>query len=229
MIGSVDQLLLFQLADASLPTGGYAFSSGLEATARLGLIRDHHQLEQYLRDYARQVCTGEIPFINDCYRLSGPLLSEDAINLARQLDAFLTIPSIRHASTVQGRNWLAATQAVFQDTAIGDIESLHQKHGLPCHYTTCFGLSLRTMSTPLESTRNLYLYLALRDQVSVAVRLGLIGPRYGSELLARILDTGQGMLATYADLGAGEAHRSGPLMEIAQAWHPNIYSKLFQN
>jgi urease accessory protein len=229
MADSTDQLHLFQLADASLPTGGYAFSSGLEATARLGLIRDHHQLEQYLRDYAQQVCTGEIPFIDDCYHLSGPLLSAEAIKLTCQLDAFLTIPSIRHASTVQGRNWLVAAQGVFQDKAIGEIEPFYRDHGLPCHYTLCFGLSLRTTLTAFQTTCNLYLYLALRDQVSVAVRLGLIGPQYGTELLARILDVGMDMMEKYADLGARKAFRCGPLMEIAQAWHPNIYSKLFQN
>ena len=225
----MDQMQLFQLADALLPTGGYAFSSGLEATARLGLIRDDIQMEKYLQDYAREVCTAEIPFIHDCYCLPEPLLTEAKIKLVNQLDAFLTIPSIRHASTVQGRNWLLAAQEVFQDGAIGHIDLFHRKHGLSCHYTTSFGFSMRTTSIPLRSTCSLYLYLALRDQVSVAVRLGLFGPQYGTGLLSRTLHAGRKMLKTYAYLGANEAHRCGPLMEISQAWHPNIYSKLFQS
>ena len=56
-------LLLLQLGDAALPTGGYAFSGGLEAARQLGLVADGAGLHQFARQALRTAGTCELPFL----------------------------------------------------------------------------------------------------------------------------------------------------------------------
>jgi len=55
---------LLQLGDSAFPSGGFAFSNGLESLAKLGHIRAMEDFEGYLECHLEQIAGAEIPFLN---------------------------------------------------------------------------------------------------------------------------------------------------------------------
>jgi urease accessory protein len=74
--------------------------------------------------------------------------------------------------------------------------------------------------------QELYVYTCLRDLVSAAIRLGLLGPQDGHAMLARAC-LSRDVLGTVPPLAA--AARLAPVLEIVQARHAGLYTKLFQS
>ncbi len=71
--------------------------------------------------------------------------------------------------------------------------------------------------------------MLLRDQLSAAIRLGLLGPLEGHQLQHDFYAVFEHILAAQAGKGYGEAVRSAFMLDVAQVLHEDIYSKLFQN
>lgn len=228
---SPDLLDLLHLADSALPTGGYAFSFGLESSARIGLLRGLDDLESYLTGFLRQVATAELPFLGACFdgydeRFE---LREAVADLARELDAFLTIPAIHRASLIQGKSWLAILEALYPDARLPVVSEWFACRRLPLHYALSLGLGLRRIGYELGAARTLHLFLAARDQISAAIRLGLLGPREGHALLCRLLGHARRIESASRGRSPAGASRSAPLLDIAQGRHERLYTRLFQN
>ena len=101
--------------------------------------------------------------------------------------------------------------------------------GLPTHFAVLFGASLRSIGFAEGPGSQLFLFQILRDQMSAAVRLGVIGPLEAArrqqglyEYCARILDEVDGIEYTGAT-------RTAPQLDIAQSLHDHLYSRLFQS
>ncbi len=90
-------LILMQLGDSALPSGGYAFSSGLEAACQTGLIPDSAAFEECLVDELFQVRMGELPFVHSSYT-PAPIDEDHFVNLVTFYDAMQLVPAIRRAS-----------------------------------------------------------------------------------------------------------------------------------
>src|SRR5690606_38364499 len=90
--------ILFHLADSAFPTGGYAFSSGIEAAAKLGLFRTHQEFASYLRNALDQLNGYEIPFLQSFCQ------QPDAPELIEAYHAGCLVPGMTKASLIQGRS-----------------------------------------------------------------------------------------------------------------------------
>ena len=66
---SMNDLLVWQLIDSKLPTGGFVHSCGIEVAQHIGLIqrRDGASLRQFILDILQQTATSLIPFVAACY------------------------------------------------------------------------------------------------------------------------------------------------------------------
>jgi urease accessory protein len=219
-------LELMQLADSALPTGGYAFSGGLEAAARLGLLRDADGLRRYFLDYLEQFASGELPCLNAAWTAPGG----DALrHPVEELDALLAVPESNRASATQGRGWLSILRLLAPESGIDALAAWFAEQDLPTHFLACAGAGLRRAGWPLGQVRRLCYYLSARDQTSAAVRLGLIGPMDGQRLLAAGVAAGERILMETEGLMPADARRGSPLLDIAQARHATLYTRLFQS
>ena len=221
----INMIMLYQLADSTLPTGGFVFSSGLESIARLGWLRNSDDMYNYLNVQLEQACTAEIPFINS---LVNNIECNDTLRkIMNYYDAFIQIEEIRSASIRQARSWLDILVEI--DLSLKDIsKSLLSFSGI-LHYTPAFTISLATLNIELNMIKELYLYVILRDQISAAVRLGLTGPTKGAGILSQLLRRTEKYINKYSNLEYTDAFRAAPMLEIAQAKHHELYTKLFQN
>lgn len=219
---------MLQLADSSFPLGGFAFSYGLESMAHLGRIRDVPEFRKYLKNVVVQLSWSDVPFVNSAHRCR-PGDYEEAQPVLVQYNAFCTIPGIRKGSISQGRSLLQIMGSVYPELPFPEIESWLITREIPCHYPPVFGICARLIGLGLDDTVTTYSYIALRDQIASAVRLGMLGPHQGQGMLRQAFEGFPEIVSQSRDRDYTQACKTAPILEIAQAHHPRLYSRLFRN
>ncbi len=221
-------LRLLQITDSSFPLGGFAFSSGLESAAKLGLITDVTNFVIYLNNYLHQTACSEIPYIKSAFELT-----EDRYRrlepLYKRFNAFVNIPTMRQASVTQGRSLLLAFGAAYNDVPIEDFANWLKERKLTSHFVPTFGVCVKLAGLRIGEALFSYCYMALRDQIGAAVRLGLFGPQEGQRFLSELLDKVPAVLSAVQDLRYLQAVRTCVCLEIAQAHHSRLYSRMFRS
>jgi len=218
---------LLHLTDSALPTGSFAYSYGLESSATFGLLPDSDALRNYLYSFLQQAVSLEFPFLNSCFQLAE--YSKELRALAAEYDAQLLVPPLHRASLVQASNWLRLLSSFYPEAEVGEISRWCAGQELPLHFVPAFGWSLRRVGFTLAETRAAYLHMALRDQISAAIRLGVLGPMEGHQLQHDFYAIFDDLLARPTSASYQEATRAGFLLDVTQTFHEDIYSKLFQN
>ena len=225
---SLPEFHLFQITDSAFPLGSFAFSYGLESMAKLGRIKDVPDFKKYLLNVLAQISSSEMPFLNSAYRCV-PGEFHTLVAVFKRLEAFITIPCIHKASITQGRSLLQIVKAVYPEHNFHQFASWLQQHDIPTHYAPIFGTVSRAIGLTHLQALSAYAYMALRDQVSAAVRLGLLGPHEAQAILGEALGQVNMNIHRAKDLEYNQAFKVAVALEIAQARHPNLYSHLFQN
>ncbi|WP_022824643.1 urease accessory protein UreF [Hymenobacter norwichensis] len=218
---------LLHLVDSALPTGSFAYSYGLESSFTFGLVKTPADFRQQLYAYLQQAASLELPFIHSCFTL--PELGQDLRQLAEEYDAQLLVPALHRASITQGKTWLKLLTSFYPAAQLPEISAWFTAQGLPLHFTVSFTLALKRAGFALPDLQAVYLHMALRDQLSAAIRLGFLGPLEGHRLQHDFYAVFEHLLAEHGSKHYQEATRSAFLLDTAQLLHEDIYSKLFQN
>jgi urease accessory protein len=226
-------LELLQLADACFPSGGFAFSNGLESLAKLGYVKRMEDFLQYLDSHLDQITSAELPFLNSAYAaaeaVATGLDARDFLEVAREWDAWLMLPAQRRASLSQGQAWSRAAEEAFERPAVDAVRRWFLREKVPMHFLMAFAATLRAGGVSAPDAQCLLLHMALRDQLGAAVRLGLLGSLQAQKLHRRYIAVGEGYRALRGDWTHASAMRAAPMIELAVASHPHLYSKLFQS
>jgi urease accessory protein len=221
-------LRLLQVTDSAFPLGGYAFSYGLESVAKLGLIQDAVALRKYLDNVRSQITCGEIPYVNSAFkgRSTGYEVLEKVF---RSFDSFVTVPSVRKASVTQGRSLLSVMKSAYPNCPASEISDWVKAHRIEPHFVPTFGTVANLLGLSHEEAVKGYFYMSLRDQTYAALRLGMLGPHQAQKILAELLDEIDSAAGAALHLEYHQAFKVSAVLEIAQAHHPLLYSRLFQS
>jgi len=216
---------LLHLADSALPTGSFAYSYGLESSLTFGLIETETEFRAYLYSFLQQAVGFELPFITSAAQVS----FTDLPTLLTEYDAQLLTPTLHRASLTQGKNWLKLLATFYPAAGLAELGRELARQGLSLHFGPLFGLSLGRVGFALPDIQATYLHLALRDQLSAAIRLGFIGPMAGHLLQHDFYAIFESLLDSADIRPYSEATRCTLLLDVAQIFHDDIYSRLFQN
>ncbi len=225
---------LLQLSDSAFPTGGFAYSSGLEALARAGRLTTPARLQEYLVAHARQAVTSDLAYVAAAHAASDP--SHEVFDaVCAEWDATLWNTGMRTASLRQARALLDVAVETCAHPGISALRA-HRENAsgdsAPLHYAPALGRVLGLLGASRAQACLLYLHGLVRDQAAAAVRLGIIGPRAAQAMQAEALRTAEAEIggeAASAVPPVSAARRTAPLVETGQGGHAWLYSRLFQN
>lgn len=206
--------LLLQLADGSFPSGGFAHSAGLEAAVQLGGLS---AIEDFLDDAIVSAREATVPFVRAACAEPARLAELDD-----RFDATLPLDVPNCASRAQGRSLASAAARVFDLAVIAE----HARRG-PAHHAPIFGAIFGTLGMTVEDTAAAHLHGALRNALSAAVRLNVVGPLEAQRLLASRAPAMQAALASA--LALEDVAQTAPLVELWGALHDHLDARLFQS
>jgi len=230
MIGA--EWTFWQLADSAFPSGGFAHSAGLESARQQGLVTDARSLGWFLESLLQDSSRGIVPFlvaVHTSDQSSDQASDRALVRVDRWCDAFLSNHVANRASRVQGRSFLTAAEAAFEIAEIGELRQSVASGELNGHHAVLVGRVTRLLDLPLDRTVAWYLYTQLRDVISAATRLNIIGPLAGQSLISRFgrFVQHEAELATVRDVD--RAAITSPVLEIVATRHDQLYSRLFQS
>jgi urease accessory protein len=201
------------------------YSYGLESSLTFGLLRTETEFRAYLYSFLQQAVGFELPFITSAITLPDNELD----TLLIEYDAQLLAPALHRASLTQGKNWLKLLATFYPAAGLTELSQELARRQLPAHFVPLFGLSLGRAGFEAAAIQATYLHLALRDQLSAAIRLGFIGPMAGHLLQHDFYAVFDNLLSAADIRPYTEATRCTMLLDVAQLLHEDIYSRLFQN
>jgi urease accessory protein UreF len=205
-------LLLYQLSDASCPTGAFAHSYTIEVASQLKIITPKDGsfkavICQHIWDVLLQTFTTSVPFLKascqlfDQHRISISTFTSnnnsasfvivaekwDQIDLEQSISISSHVAS--RASSLQGSGMFRAFSNAFPQISLMIKElkrrvSEGSKHEqiYRGHSATCFGAVAGMLGIDAATATSIFLYTTSRDMVNAAVRMNLIGPLEGGNV-----------------------------------------------
>lgn len=178
-----------RFVDSFFPSGGYAFSSGLEAAVQGGAVKDSDQLGRYVEDLLRGgMSRREVLAAKVANRAGVTGVVAKAIELDRDLEATKIGREARVASRQMGRQILKIAADQLRDKPVVEAyRDAVEADRAPGHLAVSFGLTLGTCGWNAQETAVAFLYQTAVGFVSAGMRLSPLGQFEGQRVLGEWL------------------------------------------
>jgi urease accessory protein len=214
--------LAWQVVDSAFPTGLFAHSWGLESMWQHGELETVDQLRLFIDQTIVQAGYATLPFVNAAFDAPGTLERLDAL-----ADAFLTNAVANRASRIQGRTLLATASRIWPCDA---LTALQATTSATCaHVAPLGGATFCAIGLTRAATGRIVLHSTVRGVLAAAVRLGIVGGFQAQRLQHLCIPALERVAQRCAGVGIGDLAQTAPLVDLFQARHDMLYSRLFQS
>jgi urease accessory protein len=217
-------LLVWQLIDSAFPSGGFAHSSGLEASLQHGHVCDGAGVRAFAGQALAQCGRAALPLVTAAHRRP-----EDVAELDRLTDVFLSNPVANRASRAQGRALLTCVAHSFLNAPIASFEASIRAESLAGHHAPLFGGIFSLLDVDIVDTQRAFLFICARGVGAAAVRLGIIGAYEAQAIHADLAPHIDAIVHQCAELAPHDIAQTAPLLDLFQSTHDRLYSRLFQS
>ena len=218
-----------RFVDSFFPSGGYAYSSGLEAAVQGGAVRTSDDLSAYVSDLLRHGLgrreSMAVALAHDAVTTGKLRIALDA---DRELDAMKIGRESREAGRQMGRQVIRIAAEQMNDHAIlRDYHAAVEAERTPCHLAVSLGLVLALSGWSREVAVAAYLYQTATGLMSAALKLLPIGQREGQ----RLLDGWMPLIAELSKQAQPETTMTSwsPIQDIYAMRHSRLTSRLFRS
>lgn len=218
-----------RFVDSFFPSGGYAFSSGLEAAVQGGAVRNAEELSRYVvESLTSGIGEREAVAVGLAHDACVSGVLEIALKADQELEAMKLGRESRTASRQMGRQVirLAANQHARQ-SLIEDYLAAVEAEQTPGHLALSFGLTLAAAGWSKEEAIAAFLYQTATGFVAAAMKLMPIGQREGQWLL-------ESWIEVIERVSHNAAHQQrlqswSPVQDIYAMRHSRLESRLFRS
>lgn len=218
-----------RFVDSFFPSGGFAYSSGLEAAVQGGAVRNADDLSKYVEDLLRHgMGRREAVAVALAHEAVSKGMLRIALDADRALDAMKTCRESRQASRQMGRQVVRiAAEQTGGSPLLQDFLAAVEAERTPSHLAVSLGLTLASSGWRREDAVAAYLYQSATGVMSAALKLLPIGQREGQRLLA-------GWMPVIAELSRQTQLDMtltswSPVQEIYAMRHSRLESRLFRS
>jgi len=215
--------------DTFFPSGGYAFSSGLEAAVQGGAVKNSDQLARYIEDLLRGGMSRREALATKRANRAGAAGKISAVlEIDRALEATKLSRESRLASRQMGRQVIrVAADQIRARPVLTEYRDAVESERAPGHLAVAFGLTLGASGWSPEETAAAFLYQTAIGFISAAMRLSPIGQHEGQRILGEWLPLIE-RISREADSGAGMNSWS-PIQDIYAMRHGSLEWRLFRS
>ena len=177
---------------------------------------------QFVGDAVLQTAQASMPLMNEAHASPHRFEALDSV-----AEAFLTNVVANRASRVQGRTFVATAARVWPSPEMADLDARTRRSC--AHVAPVSGTAFRLLGVPLDTAQHLMLFGTARGVLSAAVRLGIVGTYEAQRLqdaCAPMLDEAARQCAA---LTLDHLAQPAPVVDLLQAAHDRLYSRLFQS
>jgi urease accessory protein len=229
MLNTLSMLHGLRFIDSFFPSGGYAYSSGLEAAVQGGAVRSGDDLFLYVEDMFRQgVAHREAVAVGIAH---DALLRNDlqpALSIDHELHAMKLGQESRVASQQMGRQVTKiAVEQLDPHAVVQDFYRAIEAERAPGHFPVALALTLADAGWSKTETIAAFCYQTAVGFVSAGLKLLPIGQREGQHLLERWMP----LLDQCASLAAESQRMTAwtPVQDIYAMRHNRLESRLFRS
>lgn len=214
--------LQWQLIDSAFPAGAFAHSSGLEAAVQLGMVNDTEALTNFVRTSLRQSAAFAVPFALAVRKDVGRFAELNDLH-----DAMLTNDVANRASRAQGKALIMAASEIWPGAGLGAMRAALRSSDVKGHLCVCFGLLASALPLEAREAAETFLFIQARGVLSAAVRLAVLGTLEAQRLQASLTADYQQAVELALNTPVEQAAQTAPLIDLLQAQHDRLYSRLF--
>jgi urease accessory protein len=221
-------LTLLQIADSGFPTGGYAFSHGIEGLVVGGFVRDADDIAKLLQVQIEENLAGiELPAMRHAYRCAVAGDLDALLVLDDLLTALKPVPSARAASVKVGHRLLVSAAGLMSDPALDAyLAAIDQGHGRG-HHAAASGVVFAAIGIDEETAALTLGAISLQGWTAAAVRLGVIGQAAAQGIIAALRPAVQSAVEASRSQQLDDMGASTPMLDIAGLRQPNLVGRLF--
>ena len=213
---------LLQLASQSLPTGGFAYSGGMEAVLELGWATDAESCTRFLLGLARATLGGlEVPLV---VRMYDAWAAADAAQARLWSQHLLASRESRELREQDGQMGRALRRVLVEICEFSGGEAW-----APLTYAEALARAAHLFGLGREDVALVAAYSWLEQHVLATCRLLPLGPVASQKMMTKLLSEvdhliEQGLATRDEEMGA-----SCPRLGIASAHHETQYTRIFRS
>jgi urease accessory protein len=215
MADSAARLTLLSWLSPAFPTGGFAYSAGLETVAHVA-VQSLDDVQAWL---GGQIASG--PLWNDAVLLAAGWRAADDTELAMIADlARALVSASERLEEMNG-----------QGTSFADASLHWLAEPLPrdLPYPVALGAAAKRAGLPVQATLEAFLHGFAVNQVQCAIRLSLLGQNGAAQVLAALSTAIAETAAKAAQSGLDDLGSAGILADIASMNHEALAARLFRS
>ena len=217
----LSELRMLQLASPSLPTGGFAYSQGLEWAVEAGWVNNELDCESWLSGLMRWVMAQlDVPVLTRCYQAwpaeSGRLEVWDHFLLASR-----ETRELRREELDRGRMLMRCLEQINGDNTKAAYR--------PLSFVCAYSLASWSFHLGPRSAAHAYLWSWLESQIMAGIRLIPLGQSQGQRILFRLAEKIPEAFDAALRLEDHDVGASAPALALASALHETKYTRLFRS
>ena len=219
----------FRFVDSFFPSGGFAFSSGLEAAVNGGAVHNGKDLAQYVEDLlVHGVSRREAIAVAIAHQAAWANTLAPALKIDRELDELKIGRDSRLASRQMGRQVMkVAAEQIHDGRLLHEYRRAIEEGRTPGHIPVAIGMTLAACRWSRQEAVAAFLYQTGQGFVSAAMKLLPVGQQEGQRLLA---EWGPLIAELSHQVKPQEALASwSPVQDIYAMRHARLESRLFRS